>query len=224
MHLRLGEGRRVSWRSGDSSELEGIPLRHFLLITMYRIRRARSGRRVAFTMVEAVVAMLITAIAGAALLLGISSAMQTTLDAQEQLIAMGIAQQLLDEVAGARLCASADLGSAPTPGTPRSQFVYVDDYNVARQVPVDPWGVALGEDAGDGTRRHANFRIPGGLLDRWREEIRITYLEPDLVTPTSGGQKSDYRLIEVAIYFADPQGGERRLCVLRQVVTYVPPP
>jgi len=177
-----------------------------------------------FTLVEAVIAMMITAIAGSALLLGIGSALQTTVDAQEQLIAQGIAQQLLDEAAGAVLCDVDAIGSPPSPDTPRHDYTYVDDYNVARQVPVDPWKVRLGTDDGRGERRHGSFRIPSDFLDRWREEVKIVYLEPDLVTPTKGNQKSDYRAIEVTIYALEPEGGERRLTTLRQVVAYVPVP
>src|ERR1700681_4324051 len=62
--------------------------------------------RSAFTLIEAVVSTAITAVAGSAILVGLSSALQTTNDVLDQSIAQGIADQLADEIAGKRYSAA----------------------------------------------------------------------------------------------------------------------
>ncbi|MHB1036971.1 MAG: type IV pilus modification PilV family protein [Pirellulales bacterium] len=79
--------------------------------------------RPAFTLVEALVAISIAAVAGSAVLLGLNNSLQTTNSALEQTIAAGLAQQALDEISGA---AFADLGSyqgsRALPATPPGYF------------------------------------------------------------------------------------------------------
>ncbi len=200
----------------------------------------RSPIRAAFTLVEAVVAIALTAIAGAALLLGVSSSMQTTHTALEQAIAAGMAQQLIDEVAGARYM---EYGLSPydtvlQPGSDekatgnRRLFDDIDDFNgFQSQPPVDAWGVSLGEDDwqrseryGQPMRRHHALCAPEGFFARWRREIAVYYVDPsDLTTRLASGQVSDYRAIEVRIIRVDPHRGPRELARLRRVVAHVPP-
>lgn len=191
-----------------------------------------------FTLVEAVVAMTITAIAASALLLGVNSALMTTVDVEERLIAMGIAQQLLDEVLGSRYSllpsspgqdTAHDIVLKPSatkaaPGT-RELLTDTDDYNGFRkQPPVDTWGVELGKEDIDGKQRHPGFMTSPGYFSRWREEIRVYYVdEADLTKPLPLGDVSDYRAIEVIVSHVNEQGGVRELARLRQVVAYVPP-
>lgn len=188
----------------------------------------------AFTLVEALVAISITAIGAAALLLGISSSLQTTNHAMEQTIATGMARQLLDEVVGGRYYA-AGLGdpyqtyfgpsSYEQGGMARERYDDIDDYHGIRsKPPVDPWGVALGTDDGEGSQRHPSFCAPSGLLDNWQQEIDVYYVDgSDLTTRLASGQVSDYRAVEVRIVLVDPDRGRRELASARQVVAYVPP-
>ncbi len=177
-------------------------------------------------------ALSITAAAGSALLLGVAGVLQTTSDSLEQTIAAGMAQQLMDEVAGARYMESGaspddgalqpDGGEAAT-GT-RELFDDIDDYNgVRQQPPTDRLGISLGLDDGEGGRRHPNFCTAPGTFDRWRQEADVYYVDPnDLTRRLSGGQVSDYRAIEVRIVYVDPDRGNRVLSSLRRVVAYVP--
>ena len=57
-------------------------------------------RRAGFTLVEAVVSTAIVTMAGSALLLGVASAIDATDIVLEQALAEGMAQQLMDEIAG----------------------------------------------------------------------------------------------------------------------------
>ena len=195
--------------------------------------RRRSGAAAAFTLVEALVAISITAIASSVLLLGIGSSFQSTTDAQEQTIATGIAQQLMDEVLGGRYI---ELGGSPydpvlAPGGAeagagtRELFDDIADYNDWRsQPPEDLWGISLGAGDEEGAQRHPNFQIPAGYFDRWREEIDVYYVdETDLLSRLPPGQTSDYRVVEVRIIHEDPHRGTRELAKIRRVVAYVSP-
>jgi len=187
----------------------------------------------AFTLVEALVAISVTAIAASVLLLGLTSSVQTTQEAERQTIAQGIAEQLADEVVG---CRYMQAGVTPyqvalgpnawesSTGT-RERYNDVDDFHgFTAGPPEDPWGVTLGKDDGAGDERHPAFQLPDGYFDRWREEIRVYYVdESDLTTPLPYGQVSDYRLVEVRVLYELPEGGARELARVRRVVAYVPP-
>jgi len=189
--------------------------------------------RAAFTLIEALVAVSITAIAGTVLLLGTTSSLQATDDSLRRTIALGLAEQLLDEVLGARYM---EYGVSPydtslVPGSDeaatgtRELFDDVDDYNgVLAQPPEDPWGVPLGTEGTAGAQRHPNFQLPPEFFDRWRQEVSVYYVsESDLATPLAVGQTSDYRAVDVRIVRDDPQRGVQELARLRRVVSYVPP-
>ncbi|GAF73146.1 unnamed protein product, partial [marine sediment metagenome] len=107
------------------------------------MNRRRLGSAAAFTLVEALVAISITAIAGSALLLGIGSSLQSTTDAMEQTTAIGMAQQLIDEVLGGRYAAVGVGGyeinfghsAHEQAGPGRQRYDDVDDYHGLRIKP-----------------------------------------------------------------------------------------
>ena len=179
----------------------------------------------AFALVEAVVAMGVMSIAAAALLLGINSAQQTTSQAEQQAIALGIAQRLLDEVTGTLIYTGGTAPGVPGTGTNRTLFTNVDSFNgLSSQPPLDPWGIALGTDNGTGGQRHANFFVPGGSLNRWLEQVSVYYVSPsNLSTPLAQGQTSNYRVVQVNVFYVDPTLGPVLRANVSQVVTYVPP-
>jgi type II secretory pathway pseudopilin PulG len=194
-------------------------------------RRARP--RDAFSLVEAIVALTIMAVAGAALVVGMDSSLQTTNASLEETIALGMAQQLMDEVLGARYM---EYGGSPhltylgpsaweaAPGT-RERFDDIDDYNdFASQPPTDAFGIALGADDGQGGQRPENFWASPGFFDRWQRQVEVYYVDgSDPGTRLPDGQTSDYRAVEVRILVDDPHRGPRTLVQLRRVVAYVPP-
>lgn len=198
---------------------------------------SRAGFRRGFTLVEALVATTITAIAGTALLSGVYSSIGTTKMALEQTIAAGLAQQMMDEIAGKMYCAvrnqpyDSPLGPSATEqaGVGRSLYNDIDDYNGIRaEPPLDPWNIALGNDDGRGTNggsnglRHPNLRI-SSYLTNWRREVDVYYVSAtDLQTKLTGTQTSDFRIVEVRIYVDDPNGARRNLVTLKRVFNYVP--
>jgi type II secretory pathway pseudopilin PulG len=195
-------------------------------------RRIRPRTRAGFTLVEAVVSTAITTIAGAALLLAISNTLLATDLALERTVAEGLAQQLIDEAAGARY-AEPGLGAyqsalGPEAGelhdASREWFDDLDDFHgLAASPPTDPWGVPIGQEDGRGGLRHSNFRIPGSQFEHWRQEVEVFYVaEGDLARPLSGGETSDYRAIRARIYIDMPDRGPRQLAELTRVFVNVP--
>jgi len=189
--------------------------------------------RPGFSLVEALVAITITALAGSALLLGMTSSIDTTEEAQRQTIAQGLANQALDEVLGARYmeldCSAHDTylqpgGSEKATGT-RELFDDIDDYNDWKSSPpVDRWGIPLGDDDGEGGERHKDFRAPSDTRDRWTRTIHVYYVdESDLSTQLPSGKTSDFRAVEVRVYYKGPNSGRREMARARRIVAYVEP-
>jgi type II secretory pathway pseudopilin PulG len=192
----------------------------------------RFAARRAFTLVEALVSTAITAVASAAVLLGIANSIDATDANLQQTLAMGMAQQLMDEIAAQRYCEASGnpyattlgLDSGESAGPGRSQFDDIDDYNGYRcQPPVDRFGVALGQDNGQGGARHASFQSRGGYFSRWRQQVDVYYV--DNANPSqalSGGSTSNYRAVRVTILVDDPVRGPLGRAQLTRVFAYVP--
>ncbi len=81
-------------------------------------------------------------------------------------MAAGLAQQMMDEIAGKTFCAvrnqphETTLGpsAAEQAGAGRSLFNDLDDFNGVRTGPIkDPWNISVGDD--DGKGRHARTPI-----------------------------------------------------------------
>lgn len=194
--------------------------------------RARTPARPAFTLVEALVAITITAMAGSVMMLGTTVSLQTTTDSLRQTIAAGMAEQLMDEIVGCRYAAvgagglQVDLGPSVSEnhGPGRSPYDDIDDFDGFRaRPPQDPWGIALGTDDGEGGRRHEAFRAPTGFFENWQQAVDVYYVDPtDWTVRLGAGRTSDYRAVEVRIFYNDPQRGSRELAHLRRIVAYVP--
>ena len=185
-----------------------------------------------FTLVEALMATAVTAIAGSTLLIGISSSLRTTDDNMRATIAFGLAEQLMDEIAGSRYAGVGDgpyqvsLGPtlAEAAGGGRQLFDDIDDYHrFTAGPPQDPWGIPLGRGQGDGTARNPNFQVTDGYFDAWRREVEVYYVdELDHSVRLSAVQTSDFRAVEVRVYYTDPVAGEVLLADVRRVFSYFP--
>ena len=174
----------------------------------------------------------VTAIAGSTLLIGISSSLRTTDDNMRATIAFGMAEQLMDEIAGSRYAGAGDdryavsLGPtlAEAAGGGRQLFDDIDDYHrFTAGPPQDPWGIPLGRGQGDGTARNPNFQVTDGYFDAWRREVEVYYVdELDHSVRLSAVQTSDFRAVEVRVYYTDPVAGEVLLADVRRVFSYFP--
>jgi len=196
---------------------------------------SRSDRRTAgFTLVEAMVAITLIALAGTALLLATQTAMDSSDYAFEQNLARGIANQMVDEVLGRRYGAA---GASPYQyplkaaeneiSSPQKRILFddTDDFNDYSSRPLrDPWAIELGEGDGAGGSRHSNFRLRDDYFDDWTVAVRVVYANSsDLSKNLAGSNTSGYRALEVTVGKYDDGGSLRQLATVRRVYGYVPP-
>jgi type II secretory pathway pseudopilin PulG len=189
--------------------------------------------RPAFTLIEAIVALGIMALAGSVLLLAAQSSLRTTDELVRRTIAEGLADQLLDEIVTKRYM---EVGESPTDsslGTEanetsagRSLFDDTDDYHQLSLLPAkDAFGQEMGTGDDAGGLRHPGFRVPDGFFDNFRQRVKLYYVDPaDPSQPLADGQTSYYRAVEVAVDYVAADGTERELAVRRRVYAYIPPP
>lgn len=190
--------------------------------------------RYAFTLVEAMVALMIAGMASSALLLSLTSATSTLDDAVRQQTAAGIAQTFLDEITGMRYM---ELGASPyatglTAGadeqaaTGRSIYDDIDDYNGLRfQPPLDRNGQTLGNENGDLAARDPRFRIPTATINRWRVETDVFYVaENAWLTPLTGSTTSNFRTARVRVYYVPTTGSMVLMNDSARTFSYVPEP
>jgi len=200
---------------------------------MFRTEFPRStARRPAFTLVEALIALSITSLAGAVLLLSVQSSLDTTIEAVERTIADGVAQQTLDEVLTKRYVGQGDspllvtLGAATTEllGQGTSLFDDTDDFNGYVAQPLKgTYGEILGTGDDNGNPRLANFRVRSDFFQNWRVRVDVYYLDPTNPMNASAAP-TNYRAIEVHVELIRPNGQAVPLASRKRVITYVPPP
>jgi hypothetical protein len=185
--------------------------------------------RSAFTLVEAMVALSLTALAGAVLLLVTQGLLATTNDCVDQTIAQGLATQLIDEVMGARYCPVGDPYAkplAPTTyergGVGRERFSDTGDWNGwLAAPPQDAFGLPLGQGDGQGNLRHPALRSNAAKFANWRQKVRVYYVNEN--NPSNEHPNAtDYRAVEVTIERVEPNGAVRPLTTMRRVFCYVP--
>ena len=186
-----------------------------------------------FSLIEALVALSITAMAGSVLLLAVEGVLTTTNDAVDQTVAQGIAAQVIDEVLGSRYCAATNpyettLGPTSTErrGVKRDRYNDTDDYNGYQATPPrNLWGVELGQGDNLGGNRPEALRNSLTQFQYWTQKIEVYYVSAaDPTVRLSDNQPSDYRAVEVTIERAEPNGSVRPLAKVRRVFCYVPIP
>ncbi len=192
----------------------------------------RRPDRAGFSLIEAMVALSLAAMAGAAVLLTIETAIDASDQAHEQLAAAGMAEQLLDEAVGA-MYLEPGAGALPRTlgasgwerrGVGRERFNEIGDYHTfAAQPPQDRWGRPLGAHDDEGGLRHPNFQTPASAFARWRQTVEVFYLNPDdLSVRRPAGQTSDFLAVEAVISRQTPDGKYVELARRRRVVAYLP--
>ncbi|MEX0586383.1 MAG: type II secretion system protein [Pirellulales bacterium] len=191
-------------------------------------------RRPGFTLVESLAAMTILAVAGGAVLIGLTASLDATSETIDAEIARGMAGQLMEEIAGKRYVGPGESATSTNfsatawedAGLDRERYDDIDDFHNYSAKPVaDPWGVRLGSDDGEGGLRHPSLRAPSGYFTRWRQKVKVHYVsdtDPSQVVPQ--GQTSNHRAVEVTISFEDVNGVKHTLATRRRVFAYVPTP
>ncbi|MCS7239500.1 MAG: hypothetical protein NZ899_14720 [Thermoguttaceae bacterium] len=170
--------------------------------------------------------------AGAAVLGGVYATLYTAELALRQAIALGVAEQLMDEIYGSSYSEgesnpySLTLGPGKdeTASGTRALYDDVDDYHrLVCEPPVDRWGIRLGQDDGRGSFRFPGLRLDSGFVNAIRLECRVSYVrKDDFRQPVASGSASDYRAIEITASYRAADGTLRPLCQLQRLVAYIP--
>ena len=146
------------------------------------------SRTTGFSLIEALLALTITALAGSVLLLSVDTSLDTTTQAVERTIADGIAQQVLDEILTKRYVGAGESPLTTTLGPTATEqlgegtinFDDIDDYNGFTAQPMKgPWGQTLGTGDDNGGQRPINFRVPSSYFQSWRETVTVYYIDPN---------------------------------------------
>jgi type II secretory pathway pseudopilin PulG len=194
-------------------------------------RRIQQGR-VGFTLIEALIALSITSLAGAVLLLSVQSSLDTTIEAVDRTIADGVAQQTLDEILTKRYVGQGDTPLLATLGPSTSEllglgtslFDDTDDFNGYVAQPLKgTYGEVLGTGDDNGNLRLANFRVRSDYFQNWRVRAEVYYVDADDHTVRSA-PPTNYRAIEVHVELIRPSGAAVPLATRKRVIAYVPPP
>lgn len=189
-------------------------------------------RKEAFSLIEALIALSITSLAGAVLLLSVQSSLDTTIDAVEQTIADGLAQQTIDEILTKRYSGEEESALATVLGPltnevlslGRSLFDDADDYAGYLAHPLKgAFGELLGTGDDNGNLRLANFRVRSDFFTDWRVRTLVYYVNAADHTVTSN-TPTNFRAIEVHIERVAPNGQVTPLASRKRIVTYISPP
>ena len=192
--------------------------------TLRRILRRRHG----FSLPESVVAVAIISLAGTSLLVALGSALRTGVEGVNQVLAEGIASQMMGEITRQRYMEvgqswnHAPLG--PESGeTQRIQFDDVDDYNgLTVQPPADRWGQGIGLGDGAGGLRPVAFQHSPAKLADWRTRVVVEYVnETDFTLATA--TPTMFRRIRVFVEQVR-DGNWYELARLQRVIGYTESP
>jgi type II secretory pathway pseudopilin PulG len=193
----------------------------------------RHSARRAFSLIEALIALSITSMAGAILLLGVQSSLDTTVEAVDRTIADGVAQQTLDEILTKRYVGAGEnplgntlgaLGGELLGNGGFSLFDDADDFAgyVARPLK-GSHGETLGTGDDNGNLRLENFRAPSGFFRDWRVRVEVYYVDANNHTQRSN-TPTNFRAIEVHVELVRANGAVFPLANRKCVVAYIPTP
>ncbi|MBM3999708.1 MAG: hypothetical protein FJ297_09255 [Planctomycetes bacterium] len=191
-------------------------------------RRESSARRAAFTLVEALLAMALAAVAASSILVAGYATLFELTGGMDRMLASGVARQVMNEIVGKPYCEPGTSAFATTLGTEsgeadRSRFDDIDDYaKYACAPPADRWGVPLGQGDASGGSRPAAFQASSVCFSTWSVSVGVHYVaEGDWAVDLPAGQTSGYRAVDVVVSKTE-QGIPRELARLRRVVAHVP--
>src|SRR6478609_4986919 len=195
-------------------------------------RQTRLRGRLAFSLIEALIALSITSIAGAVLLLSVQSSLDTTIEAVDKTIADGVAQQTIDEILTKRFVGPAEnpltavLGalSSELQSLGTSLFDDTDDYAGYIAQPLKGLsGETLGTGDDSGGLRLQNFRVRSDYFQNWRVRVDVYYVNADnhLVRSATA---TNFRMIDVNVELVRTNGSVLPLANRKRLIAYVPPP
>lgn len=189
-------------------------------------------RRAGFSLIEAMTAISLTALAGSVLLVAIETTAVESQESAEQTIAAGLARQLLDEALCLPYRQKGTTSASPTAlgpstweaaGAGRERYGDIDDYHgFVAAPPEDVWGQPLGQADQTGAARPTALAVPADFFANWKQEVTVRYLDPTTYAPLASGQASFVREIRVRILRVLPDGSTKELANEAQVFGFVP--
>ncbi|WP_339730381.1 prepilin-type N-terminal cleavage/methylation domain-containing protein [uncultured Gimesia sp.] len=188
------------------------------------------SRRNGFTLVESLVSVTITAIAGVALFSAIGASLGASYSALNHNVGTGLADQLLEELAAVRFPTSSD--TRPHSTGKRKDFDDLDDYdNWSASPPVNKEGYPLGNEPVTILEYYLITRpsllVPDtSFLGRLRREVSVERIKHDngsgwVVT----NDETDFRRVTVTIKLAMTTDAGSRNHVISEatrIFSYVP--
>lgn len=191
----------------------------------------RSG----FSLIEAMIALTLVTMAGAALLTRFGDQGRFVADSLDESVAEGMALQLMNEIAGCRFVAAGQTANSTasfgpsaseSAGTGRERYDDIDDFHgFTASPPVDRYGVVLGGEDLGGTTRHPSHKVPSTAFTGWRQSVAVYFVsDTNPSQRLAAGVGSFHKEVEVVISYNDPREGAVELARLSRVFAYVPPP
>lgn len=185
--------------------------------------------RPGFSLVEALVAISITTIAGSALLTSLGAAVRSSTDAAHVAVARGLAEQLMDEVAASRF---PDLTDSRPGGLTRADFDDIDDYNGwSANPPLSQLGEPIGSEGlriqTGGIESYSTRPTPmqpePQFLQYFSREVQVERILPDAGSNwTVTTQHTNYRRVHVRVKYIDRNSNSITLVEIPRIFSYVP--
>ena len=178
----------------------------------------RSG----ITLVETILAVSLSTFAAGALLTALSSSVQVSTDCLHTVIANGLADQLMDEIAAVKF----PPGTNGT-GSGRSGFDDLDDYDgYTASPPQARNGLLIGTEgtltSGVSAARPQSFQPDPRMLSRYRQQVTVEKLAE--ITGNQWvvvSQSTTLRRVTVTISYTNAQGATSSLAVQTRVFSNV---
>lgn len=171
-------------------------------------------------------AMAVAAISGTALLTSVGTAIQTSSEALNSSVAMGLAEQLMDEVSSTRFPAAANT-TLPA-GSTRAAFDDMDDFSgYSHSPPLDRNGYVIGTE-GPGSLppslRAIWMQPDSSYLAGFSQQILVERLVPSGSNGwTVVSQHTNYRRVTVTINLTDGSAQTKTLAQVVRVFANAPP-
>ncbi len=177
------------------------------------------------TLIESLIAVSLTTLAGGALLTAVGSTIQISSDSLYTAMAQGMADQLMDEIASVKFPRSTE--TSWNQGSGRTAFDDLDDYNGWNASPPQTRdGFALGTErmsfGVSSMPRPNNFQPDPRLLNRFRQQVTV-----EKIVESSGNawvvvtSPTSLRRVTVTISYTDARGQTRPLAVQSRVFSDV---
>ena len=195
-----------------------------------RATSAAITRRRGFSLVESLIAVSLTTLAGGALLTTIGSTVQISTDSTYTVIAQGLADLLIDEVASVKFPRTTGTTTMVS-GIGRAAFDDLDDYNGWNASPPQTRdGMALGTErmtvGSSSVQRPSNFQADPRFVSRFRQQVTV-----EKIAEVSGGawvvvtSATSLRRVTVTISYTDARNQTKVLAVQTRVFSdvYVAP-